>query len=292
MKIGYIGLGNIGAPMAHHLAEQGHELTVHNRSQHKAQEWLKQHPKQEIAFNAKDCSKDCEVLILCVGNDQDVEELILGPQGAANSLQPGTLVIDHSTTSSKLAKRMHSKLNERQINYVDAPVSGGQQGAIDGKLTIMCGGDQQAVERAEQVTQCYAKSFTHMGNTGSGQLTKMVNQICVAGLIQALAEGVHFGQQAGLDIEKVMKTLGTGAASSWQMVNRHETMNKGEFDFGFAVDHMHKDLGICLNTAQELNANLPVTVLVDQFYKELQNQGNGKLDTSSLILRLNENQNR
>ena len=286
MKIAYIGLGNMGAPMAHHLAEQGHELTIYNRSQHKAEEWLKQHPNQEIAFNAKDCCKDCEILILCVGNDEDVEQLIFGPQGAVNSLQQGALIIDHTTTSSQLAKHMHNKLNDLQIDYVDAPVSGGQQGAINGQLTIMCGGDNYPAQRAEKITQCYAKSFTHMGEIGSGQLTKMVNQICVTGLIQALAEGVHFGQQAGLDIEKVMQTLGNGAASSWQMINRHESMNKGEFDFGFAVDHMRKDLGICLNSAREINANLPITALVDQFYGELQNQGNGKLDTSSLLLRL------
>lgn len=288
MKIAFIGLGNMGAPMASHLNQAGHELTVYNRSQYKAEEWLKQHPNQAIAFNAKDCSKHCEVLILCVGNDQDVEQLIFGPQGAVNALQRGALVIDHSTTSSELAKRMHSKLNELQIDYVDAPVSGGQQGAINGQLTIMCGGDNSPAQRAEKITQCYAKSFTHMGEIGSGQLTKMVNQICVAGLIQALAEGIHFGQQAGLDIEKVMNTLSQGAGSSWQMANRHETMNKGEFDFGFAVDHMRKDLGICLNSARELNANLPITALVNQFYGELQKQGNGKLDTSSLLLRLKQ----
>lgn len=286
MKIGYIGMGNMGAPMASHLSQAGHQLTVFNRSQQKAEDWLKDHPHQNIAFNAKDCAKDCEALILCVGNDQDVEQLLFGPQGASQTLTKGALVIDHSTTSSDLAKRMHQKLNELQIDYVDAPVSGGQQGAINGQLTIMCGGDKFPTQRAEKITQSYAKSFTHMGEISSGQLTKMVNQICVAGLIQALAEGMHFGQQAGLDMEKVMNTLSQGAASSWQMVNRHTTMNKGEFDFGFAVDHMRKDLGICLNSARNINANLPITALVDQFYGELQAQEKGQLDTSSLLLRL------
>lgn len=291
MKIAFIGLGNMGAPMADHLAKQGHELTIYNRSQHKAENWLKNHKHCEIAFNAKDACHDCEILILCVGNDQDVEQLIFGINGAHESLARGSLIIDHSTTSSELAIRMHKQLNDLQIDYVDAPVSGGEQGAINGQLTIMCGGDPYPAQRAEKLTQAYAKSFAHMGPIGNGQLTKMVNQICVAGLIQGLAEGIHFGQQAGLDMNKVMSTLGQGAAASWQMNNRHETMNKGEYDFGFAVDLMRKDLGICLNSARQTGANLPVTALVDQFYGELQKQGHGKLDTSSLLLRLNQDIN-
>lgn len=290
MKIAFIGIGNMGGPMASHLANHGHDIVIYNRSQNKAEAWLKQHPEHDIAFNAKDACKDCDVLILCVGNDKDVEQLIFGPQGASLSLAKGSLIIDHSTTSSELAIRMHKQLNEKQIDYVDAPVSGGQQGAQNGQLTIMCGGDPYPAQRAQSLTECYAKSFSHMGKIGSGQLTKMVNQICVGGLIQALAEGIHFGQQAGLDMDKVMATLSNGAASSWQMVNRHESMNKGEFDFGFAVDLMRKDFGICLNSARQLNANLPVTALVDQFYGELQRQGHGKLDTSSLLLRLNKGQ--
>jgi len=286
MNITFIGLGNMGAPMASHLTKHNHKLTVFNRSQSKAEQWLKQHPSHDIAFNAKDACQQCHALILCVGNDHDVEQLIFGPQGAHLSLNKGSLIIDHSTTSSDLALDMHKRLSHLQIDYVDAPVSGGQQGAIDGQLTIMCGGDHHAAERAELITQCYAKSFTHMGDIGSGQLTKMVNQICVAGLIQALAEGIHFGQQSGLDMKKVMTTLNNGAAASWQMNNRSETMNKGEFDFGFAVDLMRKDLGICLNSARKSGASLPVTAIVDQFYGELQQQGKGKLDTSSLLMRL------
>jgi len=279
-------MGNMGAPMANHLSQAGHTVTVYNRSLEKSEAWLKQNPSQTIAYSAQECAKNCDVLILCVGNDNDVEQLLFGPQGAHLTLNQGSLVIDHSTTSNALALRMHKQLNDLQIDYVDAPVSGGQQGAINGQLTIMCGGDLHAAQRAEKITESYAKSFTHMGEVGSGQLTKMVNQICVTGLIQALAEGIHFGQQAGLDMEKVMNTLGQGAASSWQMVNRHNTMNKGEFDFGFAVDHMRKDLGICLDSARGLNASLPITALVDQFYSDLQNQGHGQLDTSSLLLRL------
>lgn len=286
MKIAFIGLGNMGAPMADHLAKQGHELTIYNRSQAKAENWLKNHKHCDIAFNAKDACRDSEVLILCVGNDQDVEQLIFGTNGAYESLARGSLIIDHSTTSSELAIRIHKQLSDLQIDYVDAPVSGGQQGAINGQLTIMCGGDPYPAQRAEKLTQAYAKSFAHMGPIGNGQLTKMVNQICVAGLIQGLAEGMHFGQQAGLDMDKVMATLSQGAASSWQMINRHESMNKGEYDFGFAVDHMRKDLGICLNSARNRNTSLPITALVDQFYGELQAQGHGQLDTSSLLARL------
>ena len=287
MNITFIGLGNMGAPMASHLTNN-HKLTVYNRSNHKSEQWLKQHPEHGLSHNAKDACIDCDTLILCVGNDQDVEQLIFGKEGAHLSLKKGSLIIDHSTTSSDLAKDMYARLKTLQIDYVDAPASGGQQGAINGQLTIMCGGDTPAVNRTREITECYAKSFSHMGEIGSGQLTKMVNQICVAGLIQALAEGMHFGQQAGLDMEKVMETLGSGAGSSWQMNNRSKTMNQGEYDFGFAVDHMRKDLGICLNNAKKNGTNLPITTIVDQFYEELQHQGKGKLDTSSLLLRLKE----
>ncbi|WP_283785756.1 NAD(P)-dependent oxidoreductase [Bermanella sp. WJH001] len=287
MNIAFIGLGNMGAPMASHLSKQ-HKITAYNRSPSKTQAWLAQHPEHKTANNAQDACKNTHVLILCVGNDQDVEQLIFGEQGAHLSLTKGSLIIDHSTTSSELAKRMHSKLKPLGIDYVDAPVSGGEQGAINGQLTIMCGGDLQPCEQAKTLTQCYAKSFTHMGEVGTGQLTKMVNQICVAGLIQALAEGINFGQKAGLDMDKVMNTLGNGAASSWQMLNRSTTMIKQQFDFGFAVDHMQKDLNICLNTAKTMHINLPTTKVVSEYYSELQRQGHGKLDTSSLILRLNK----
>jgi 3-hydroxyisobutyrate dehydrogenase-like beta-hydroxyacid dehydrogenase len=287
MNIAFIGLGNMGAPMASHLA-QHHQVTVFNRSSNKTELWLTQNPAHKTANSAQQACQNSDVLILCVDNDHDVEQLIFGKQGASESLKAGSLIIDHTTTSSDLAKRMHKKLKAIGIQYVDAPVSGGQQGAINGQLTIMCGADEQVVEQIKSITQPYTKTFSHMGEAGSGQLTKMVNQICVAGLIQALAEGINFGQKAGLDMNKVMETLGNGAASSWQMVNRSQTMIQQEFDFGFAVDLMHKDLNICLNTANKIDAALPITTLVNQYYEELQNQGNGSLDTSSLLLRLNK----
>lgn len=286
MKIAYLGLGNMGAPMAHHLSQAGHDLSIYNRSTNKSEDWIKQHPNQRICFSAKEACQDAEVVILCVGNDQDVRDLLLGKNGAHLTLAKGALIIDHTTTSAGLAKEMHSELSDLQIDYVDAPVSGGQQGAINGQLTIMCGGDSHAVKRAQTITEHYTKTFTHMGKIGSGQLTKMVNQISVAGLIQALAEGIHFAQQAELDVEKVMQTLGEGAGSSWQMINRHKTMNNDEYNHGFAINHMRKDLGICLETARELNANLPITALVDQFYGELQNSNMGDFDTSALLKRL------
>jgi 3-hydroxyisobutyrate dehydrogenase-like beta-hydroxyacid dehydrogenase len=286
MKVAYLGLGKMGAPMAHHLSEAGLQLYIYNRSQQKSEQWIQEHPQHQICFSAKEACKNVDAVILCVGNDNDVRELLFGEQGAAHSLEKGTIVIDHTTTSADLAREMHSKLDELQVDYVDAPVSGGEQGAINGQLTIMCGGDPFPAERAEKITQCYTKAFSHMGPIGCGQLTKMVNQISVAGLIQALAEGVHFAQQAGLDVEKVMNTLGGGAASSWQMINRHKTMNKDEYNHGFAVDHMRKDLGICLESARKIQANLPITALVDQFYSELQSQNMGQLDTSALLKRL------
>lgn len=285
MNITLIGLGNMGAPIASHLAEH-HQITVFNRNPNKTDLWLTQNPTHKAASNAKQACQNSDVLILCVSNDQDVEQLIFGEQGASESLKAGSLIIDHSTTSRDLAKHTHKQLRKIGIHYVDAPVSGGQQGAINGQLTIMCGADEQVIEQVKSITQPYTKTFSHMGEVGSGQLTKMVNQICVAGLIQALAEGINFGQKAGLDVNKVMETLGNGAASSWQMINRSQTMIQQEFDFGFAVDLMHKDLNICLDTANKIDAALPITTLVNQYYEELQNQGNGSLDTSSLLLRL------
>ncbi|MFT5593216.1 MAG: 3-hydroxyisobutyrate dehydrogenase-like beta-hydroxyacid dehydrogenase [Oceanicoccus sp.] len=285
MNITLIGLGNMGAPIASHLAEH-HQITVFNRNPNKTDLWLTQNPTHKAASNAKQACQNSDVLILCVSNDQDVEQLIFGEQGASESLKAGSLIIDHSTISRDLAKHTHKQLRKIGIHYVDAPLSGGQQGAINGQLTIMCGADEQVIEQVKSITQPYTKTFSHMGEVGSGQLTKMVNQICVAGLIQALAEGINFGQKAGLDVNKVMETLGNGAASSWQMINRSQTMIQQEFDFGFAVDLMHKDLNICLDTANKIDAALPITTLVNQYYEELQNQGNGSLDTSSLLLRL------
>lgn len=286
MDITFIGLGNMGFAMASHLAKAGHKLTVYNRSQGKSENWIHQHPGHSIAFNAKNATEDCEVLILCVGNDNDVRELVFGKNGAHQTLAKGTLIIDHSTTSATLAKEMHDKLNELQVDYVDAPVSGGQLGAQNGTLVTMCGGDPHPAQRAESICKTYSKEFSHIGPIGSGQLTKMVNQICIAGLIQGLSEAINFGQNAGLDMDKVMKIIAGGAAGSWQMSNRQETMRKDEYDFGFSVNHMRKDLGICLQQAQTLEASLPVTALVDQFYADLQRNNLGHLDTSSLLKRL------
>ena len=286
MKVAYLGLGKMGAPMAHHLSEAGHNLSIFNRSQQKSKQWIEQHPKHQICFSAKEACQNVDAVILCVGNDNDVRNLLLGEQGAIHNLEKGSIVIDHTTTSAELAQEMHSKLDSLQVDYIDAPVSGGEQGALNGQLTIMCGGDPSPVKRAEKITQCYAKAFTHMGPSGSGQLTKMVNQISVAGLIQALAEGIHFAQRAGLNVEQVMSTLGEGASSSWQMINRHRTMNEDEYNHGFAINHMRKDLDICLKSAQHINANLPITSIVNDFYKELQSQNMGELDTSALLKRL------
>lgn len=288
MNISFFGLGKMGNPMASHLAQQGHSLTIYNRTQSKAEAWLKQHDtsKHTLALSAADACKECDILIMCVGNDTDVENLLFGKDGAHETLKPGTLVIDHTTTSADLAKNMHKQLSQLQVDFVDAPVSGGEQGAINGQLSIMCGGDLLSVERAKTATAAYSKAFNHMGEPGTGQLTKMVNQICVAGLVEALAEGIHFGQKAGLDMEKVMQVVGAGAGSSWQLVNRHKTMLNNEYNFGFAIDHMRKDLDICLTQARKIHAQLPSTALVDQFYGELQQTGDGQLDTSALLKRL------
>jgi 3-hydroxyisobutyrate dehydrogenase-like beta-hydroxyacid dehydrogenase len=283
MKIAYIGLGKMGAPMASHLVAAGHELSVFNRTESKSQTWVKQHPNQKYEKTPIKTVLSCSVLILCVGNDQDVHDTLFGEHGAAKSLTAGSLVIDHTTTSAELARDMYKKLKLQNIDYVDAPVSGGEQGAINGQLAIMCGGDIQAVQKAKLITQAYCKAFSHTGDSGTGQLTKMVNQICIAGLIQGLAEGINFGISAGLDMQSTMRTLSGGAASSWQMINRSETMLQDKYDHGFAVDHMDKDLGICLAEAKKLNAELPITKLVSDKYKQLQILGHGQLDTSSLL---------
>ncbi|EAT13612.1 NAD(P)-dependent oxidoreductase [Bermanella marisrubri] len=286
MNISFIGLGKMGYPMAKHLVQANHQLEVFNRSPSKSEDFKRNFEQCTIANSLTDCGKHSEIIILCIGNDEDVRNTLTGKDSLYSNLKPGTLVIDHTTTSAELACEMQAKLLEKQVDYVDAPVSGGEQGAISGQLTIMCGGQALAAERAQGITQAYSKSFTHMGPIGSGQLTKMVNQICVAGLIEALAEGIHFGQQAGLDMEKVMKVVGSGAASSWQLQNRYQTMLEDQYDFGFAVDHMRKDLEICLKEAKKMNTSLPSTAMVDQLYGELQQSGHGQLDTSSLLKRL------
>jgi 3-hydroxyisobutyrate dehydrogenase len=285
MRISFLGLGVMGAPMARHLAKAGHDITVYNRTSAKAAAWVAAHGGNSAATPAKAAS-DAEVVIACVGADADLRAVTLGPDGAFAAMAPGTLFIDHTTVSAAIARELAEAGAARQLHVVDAPVSGGQAGAENGVLTIMCGGTDAAYGAAEPVMAAYAKRIGHMGPAGSGQLTKMVNQLCIAGVLQGLAEGLAFGKAAGLDLEQVVEVISKGAAQSWQMDNRAPTMAKGEFDFGFAVDWMRKDLGLTLDEARNLGVSLPLGALVDQFYADVQAMGGGRQDTSSLIRRL------
>ena len=286
MRIGFIGLGAMGYPMAGYLKKAGHDVVVFNRTQSKAERWKQQFGGRSVRapFAAAD---EAAIVFCCVGNDDDVREVILGRDGAMNGVSPGAIVVDHSTVSADIARQLHSIAAEKTVGFLDAPVSGGQAGAENGQLTVMVGGDAEVFARAAPVMDSYAKAVTHIGPTGSGQLAKMVNQICIAGLVQGLAEGLDFAQRAGLDPAVVIESISQGAAQSWQMENRWQTMVNGEFDFGFAVDWMRKDLGIALGEAEENGASLQITELVDQFYEEVQAMGGGRWDTSSLIARLN-----
>lgn len=287
MKIAFLGLGVMGYPTAGHLASAGHEVTVYNRTAAKAEQWLEQYQGQSQQVNRAEtpaqAACDAEVVLACVGKDDHLRELLLGENGAFAVMQPGSLFIDHTTASAEIARELDQEARERGFAFLDAPVSGGQAGAENGALSIMVGGDAVDFERALPVMQVYGKSVQLMGPVGSGQLTKMVNQICVAGLIQSLAEGLHFAQAAGLDGGAVMAVLSKGAAQSWQMENRHQSMLRGEYNFGFAVDWMRKDLDIALREAQSNGVELPVTELVDQFYGDVQTMGGGRWDTSSLL---------
>jgi len=285
MRISFLGLGVMGAPMARHLAKAGHDITVYNRTSAKAAAWVAAHGGNGAATPAKAAS-DAEVVIACVGADADLRAVTLGPDGAFAAMAPGTLFIDHTTVSAAIARELAEAGAARQLHVVDAPVSGGQAGAENGVLTIMCGGTDAAYGAAEPVLAAYAKRIGHMGPAGSGQLTKMVNQLCIAGVLQGLAEGLAFGKAAGLDLRQVVEVISKGAAQSWQMDNRAPTMAKGEFDFGFAVDWMRKDLGLTLDEARNLGVSLPLGALVDQFYADVQAMGGGRQDTSSLIRRL------
>ena len=285
MRISFLGLGVMGAPMARHLAKAGHDITVYNRTSAKAAAWVAAHGGNSAATPAKAAS-DAEVVIACVGADADLRAVTLGPDGAFAAMAPGTLFIDHTTVSAAIARELAEAGAARQLHVVDAPVSGGQAGAENGVLTIMCGGTDAAYGAAEPVLAAYAKRIGHMGPAGSGQLTKMVNQLCIAGVLQGLAEGLAFGKAAGLDLRQVVEVISKGAAQSWQMDNRAPTMAKGEFDFGFAVDWMRKDLGLTLDEARNLGVSLPLGALVDQFYADVQAMGGGRQDTSSLIRRL------
>jgi 3-hydroxyisobutyrate dehydrogenase len=285
-KLAFLGLGVMGFPMAGHLARAGHEVTVYNRTASRAEKWLASTPgaqKSSSAPTPAAAAADASMVMMCVGNDDDVRAVALGPDGVVAAMQPGTILVDHTTASATVAREVHRAAAAQGIGFLDAPLSGGQAGAENGKLTIMVGGDADTYAAAEPVLATYAKAVTLMGGPGSGQLTKMVNQICIAGLVQALSEGINFAARAGLDVERVLGAIGKGAAQSWQMDNRGKTMAADQFNFGFAVDWMRKDLSICLGEARTNGAALPVTALVDQFYARIQALGGARWDTTSLI---------
>ena len=285
-KVAFIGLGVMGYPMAGHLrVKGGHEVTVYNRTAAKAQAWAAQFGGRAVA-TPREAALGQDVVFACVGNDDDLRQVTIGPEGAFAGMAAGAIFVDHTTASADVARELHAAASAAGFGFIDAPVSGGQAGAENGVLTVMCGGDAPVYARAEPVIAAFARACRLMGPSGAGQLTKMVNQICIGGLVQALAEGVHFAQAAGLDVEAVIEVISKGAAQSWQMENRYRTMNEGKFDFGFAVDWMRKDLSICLEEARRNGAQLPVTALVDQFYAEVQKLGGGRWDTSSLLARL------
>lgn len=284
-KVAFIGLGVMGYPMAGHLASKGHEVRVYNRTAAKAEQWVAEHGGSSGA-TPREAAEGAELVMVCVGNDDDLRGVVLGDEGAFAGMAAGSVLVDHTTASATVARELAAAANERSLGFLDAPVSGGQAGAVNGVLTVMVGGAAETYARAEPVIQSYARMSRLMGEVGSGQLTKMVNQICIAGVVQGLAEAVHFSQQAGLDGLAVMEVIGKGAAQSWQMENRHKTMLSGEFDFGFAVDWMRKDLSILLEEARRNGAQLPMTALVDQFYGEVQAMGGNRWDTSSLLARL------
>jgi 3-hydroxyisobutyrate dehydrogenase len=283
-RIAFLGLGVMGAPMARHLAQAGHELIVYNRSPEKARAWIAAHGGATAA-SAAEAAAGADAVIACVGADPDLEQVTLGPDGAFGTMAGGTLFIDHTTVSARIARRLAGEGDARGLLVVDAPVSGGQAGAENGKLAIMCGGTEAALAAAAPLMQAYAARIVHVGPAGAGQLAKMVNQICIAGVVQGLSEAIHFAHRAGLDADKVFEAVSGGAAQSWQMNNRWTTMNRGEFDFGFAVDWMRKDLGLTLEEARANGARLPLTALVDQFYADVQALGGARQDTSSLIRR-------
>ncbi|WP_275782985.1 NAD(P)-dependent oxidoreductase [Pararhizobium gei] len=285
-KVAFIGLGVMGYPMARHLkVKGGHDLTVYNRTIAKAQAWAAEFGGRAVATPAE-AAAGADFVFCCVGNDDDLRSVTTGANGAFETLEKDAVFIDNTTASAEVARELDATARERGAHFIDAPVSGGQAGAENGVLTVMCGGDPEVFARARPVIDAYARMVGLMGPAGSGQLTKMVNQICIAGLVQGLAEGIHFGKRAGLDIEAVIEVISKGAAGSWQMENRHKTMASGQYEFGFAVDWMRKDLDIVLTEARRNGATLPVTALVDQFYADVQSLGGNRWDTSSLLARL------
>ncbi|MDX5356333.1 MAG: NAD(P)-dependent oxidoreductase [Rhodobacterales bacterium] len=284
-RVAFLGLGVMGFPMAGHLAAKGHEVTVWNRTGSKAEAWVARHGGK-AAPTAREAAMGADFVMACVGNDDDLRQVCTGPDGAFAGMSAGAIFVDHTTVSAQVTREMAEAAAAAGLGFVDAPVSGGQAGAENGVLSIMCGGDQAQYDAAEPVMAAYGRTVKRIGDSGAGQLAKMVNQICIAGLVQGLAEALHFAEKAGLDGAAVVEVIQGGAAGSWQMVNRHKTMLENRFDFGFAVDWMRKDLGICLDTADQIGASLPGTALIDQYYKDVQRMGGGRWDTSSLIARL------
>ncbi|MFN3738782.1 NAD(P)-dependent oxidoreductase [Hydrogenophaga sp.] len=284
-SVAFLGLGVMGYPMAGHLARAGHKVTVYNRTFAKAQAWAKEFGGTAKA-TPREAAQGASIVFACVGNDDDLRSITLGADGALAGMQPGAIFVDHTTASADVARELYGAARNLGLAFVDAPVSGGQAGAQNGALTVMCGGDQAAFDAVKPMAMAFSRAFTLMGGSGAGQLTKMVNQICIAGLVQGLSEAIAFGQKAGLNMEQVLDVIGKGAAQSWQMDNRGKTMVADKFDFGFAVDWMRKDLGLVLDEAKRNGARLPVTALVDQFYADVQAMGGNRLDTSSLIKRL------
>lgn len=284
-QVAFLGLGVMGYPMAGHLARAGHKVTVYNRTAAKSAQWAAEYGGSTAA-TPREAATGASIVFCCVGNDDDLRQVVLGADGAFAGMAKGTIFVDHTTASAQVARELDGVAHQHGLQFIDAPVSGGQAGAVNGLLTVMCGGDTAAFDQARPVGVAFARAFTLLGPCGSGQLAKMVNQICIAGVVQGLSEGVAFGMAAGLDMKQVIEVIGKGAAQSWQMDNRGGTMVDDKFDFGFAVDWMRKDLGICLDEAKRNGAPLPVTALVDQFYGDVQRMGGGRWDTSSLIKRL------
>lgn len=284
-KLAFLGLGVMGGPMAGHLQKAGHEVTVYNRTATKADDWVSTYGGA-MAKTPREAVRDADFVMSCVGNDDDLRSVCLGEDGAFVGMTSGTVFVDHTTVSAAVTRELYAAANEKQVSFVDAPISGGQAGAENAALSIMCGGDEGAYDRALPVMEVYSKICRRLGDSGAGQMTKMCNQIAIAGLVQGLSEALHFADKAGLDGRAVVEVISQGAAGSWQMDNRYETMLNDHFDHGFATDWMRKDLGICLSTANETGASLPVTALVDQFYKDVQKMGGGRWDTSSLFKRL------
>lgn len=285
INVAFIGLGVMGYPMAGHLANKGYQVTVFNRSHNKALQWQKDY-QGKTASTPAEAAKDADIIFCCVGNDNDVRSVITAENGAISGMRPGSILVDHTTASAELAEELNLACQSAKAHFIDAPVSGGQQGAENGLLTVMCGGEEETFNKVKPVIESFAQTAILMGPAGSGQLTKMVNQICIAGLVQGLSEGLYFAEKAGLDQHKVIEVISKGAAGSWQMNNRHYTMIQDQYEHGFAVDWMRKDLDICLSQGRKIKAKLPVTALVDQFYGEVQAIGGGRWDTSSLLKRL------